>query len=401
MVISKESIKYSLKNIRQRKARSFLTVLSIFVGIATIFIFISFGWGLYDYIEEFTSESSANKLVVQPKGLAAPGLDDTFQLTEDELDLVKKIDGVKKAQGIYIDIAEVKKDEERKYVFITGFNPEEDLLLEMSNINIEKGRALFKGEKAKVALGYNYLLDDKIFSRSIDINDRFDVQGDSVRVVGFYESAGNPQDDSNIYVTKEYMEELYPNISYAWIVAEVEEENIETIKEEIEDELRDKRGLEEGKEDFFVQSFKDLIESYSSALNVVIGFVILIALISVLVSAINTSNTMITSVLERVKEIGIIKAIGARNSEVFKIFLFESGFLGFIGGLIGVLLGLVLTEVGAFILSGLGWSFLMPHYSWQLFLGLIAFATLTGAISGVIPAYNASRTNPVDALRYE
>ena len=143
MVISKESIKYSLKNIRQRKARSFLTVLSIFVGIATIFIFISFGWGLYDYIEEFTSESSANKLVVQPKGLAAPGLDDTFQLTEDELDLVKKIDGVKKAQGIYIDIAEVKKDEERKYVFITGFNPEEDLLLEMSNINIEKIKDCF------------------------------------------------------------------------------------------------------------------------------------------------------------------------------------------------------------------------------------------------------------------
>lgn len=67
-MISKESVKYSLNNIRKRKTRSILTILSIFVGIATIFIFVSFGWGLYDYIEEFTSSSSADKLMIMPRG---------------------------------------------------------------------------------------------------------------------------------------------------------------------------------------------------------------------------------------------------------------------------------------------------------------------------------------------
>jgi putative ABC transport system permease protein len=127
----------------------------------------------------------------------------------------------------------------------------------------------------------------------------------------------------------------------------------------------------------------------------------LIALISVFVSAVNTANTMITSVLERFKEIGILKSIGARNSEIFKIFLFESGFLGFVAGSIGVLVGWAASDFGAGILDNLGYGFLSPHYSWSLFIVLILFATLTGAISGMIPAWKASKINAVDALRYE
>ncbi len=127
----------------------------------------------------------------------------------------------------------------------------------------------------------------------------------------------------------------------------------------------------------------------------------LIAFISVIVSAVNTANTMITSVLERFKEIGVLKSIGARNSEIFKIFLFESGFLGFVAGVIGVTLGWLATDLGAGILDNLGYGFLSPHYSWVLFVGLIAFATFTGAISGMIPAWRASKINAVDALRYE
>jgi putative ABC transport system permease protein len=133
----------------------------------------------------------------------------------------------------------------------------------------------------------------------------------------------------------------------------------------------------------------------------VVGFIILIALISVLVSAVNTANTMITSVLERIREIGVMKSIGARNSEIFKIFLFESSFLGFVAGCLGVILGFIVTFIGGKILLSLGYGFLKPDYSFILFFGCIAFATLTGAISGVIPAYKAMKINPVDALRYE
>jgi len=110
---------------------------------------------------------------------------------------------------------------------------------------------------------------------------------------------------------------------------------------------------------------------------------------------------MITSVLERYKEIGVLKAIGAKNIEIFKIFLFESAFLGFIAGALGCLLGWILSSIGGQILSDIGWSFLKPYFSIYLFAGLILFAVITGAISGVIPALRASKINTVDALRYE
>ena len=144
-----------------------------------------------------------------------------------------------------------------------------------------------------------------------------------------------------------------------------------------------------------------MIEAYTGVLNIIVSFVILIALISVFVSGINTANTMITSVLERYKEIGVLKSIGARNREIFGIFLFESAFLGFIAGVMGVLLGFILTSIAGSLLAGLGLSFLAPYYSPWLFIGCILFAVFTGAISGVIPAIRASKINPVDSLRYE
>jgi putative ABC transport system permease protein len=246
------------------------------------------------------------------------------------------------------------------------------------------------------------MVDGKIFKRGYHINDLIEVQGQKLKIVGFLQAIGNPQDDSQIYITDDFVNDLYPgNNSYGMIVARVDIKSISQVVKNIERNLRKERNLEEGKEDFFVQSFDDMIKTYSNALNIVIGFILLIAFISVIVSAINTANTMITSVLERYKEIGIIKSIGARNSEVFKIFLFESSFLGFVAGSLGVLLGWMLSALAGSILKGLGWGFLQPKFSIWLFVGCITFATLTGAVSGVVPAARASKINPVDALRYE
>ena len=99
--------------------------------------------------------------------------------------------------------------------------------------------------------------------------------------------------------------------------------------------------------------------------------------------------------------IGILKAISAQNSEIFNIFLFESSFLGFIAGSIGVFFGWVLAYIATYYLTEAGFSSLAPAYPYYLFIGCILFATITGAISGVFPAINAAKTNTVDALRYE
>jgi putative ABC transport system permease protein len=97
----------------------------------------------------------------------------------------------------------------------------------------------------------------------------------------------------------------------------------------------------------------------------------------------------------------VLKAIGARNSEIMTIFLIESGIQGTIAGVLGVCVGALLSYIGGEILASLGWSFLKPVFPLVLFIGLILFATVVGVISGILPAYNASKKNPVDSLRYE
>ena len=402
-MISKENIFYSLRNLKQNKSRSLLTILSILVGITTIFIFVSFGLGLIAYTEELRSSSTINKISVQPRGVGPPGLDDTFALTESDLESVDKTSGVLEASGVYFKPAEIKKDDVLKFVWVISYDPKKPLVIDMFNINVDKGRELRSGDSGKVVLGYNYLFEDKIFPNGLDINDRVEIQGEDFRVVGFYEPLGNPQDDSNIYMVNDDFTELYGDDvkGYNWIIAEVDTKEIKSVIERVEDSVRKSRNLEEGKEDFFVQSFEDLLEQFNQILLFISVFVVAIALVSVLVSAINTANTIVTSVLERVKEIGIIKSIGAKNSEVFKIFLFEAGLLGFTAGVLGVTVGFLITYTVANLLEGAGFGFLSPSYSVFLFFGLILFATITGAVSGLWPAWQATKIKPVEALRYE
>lgn len=403
MVISKESIKYSLNNLKQRRVRSIFTIISILVGITTIFIFISFGLGLYNYVDEVTSGSSADKVIIQSRGATSlGGLDTTFKLTDDDLDSIEGTSGVYEVSGAYFKAAEVKRDGKLIYTLIIGYDPDKPLVLDTFDLGIFQGRNLKDGDSG-VVLGYNYQVDGKIFSRSYSLGEKIEIQGEKFKILGFYESVGNPQDDAQIYITNDALEKLYPNeeLSYSWIVARVDVSKVDKIVGDIEHSLRKQRNLEKGKEDFFVQSFDDLMSTYTDVLNMIIGFIILVAFISVFVSAINTANTMITSVLERTKEIGIMKSIGSRNSKIFKIFLFESSFLGFIAGIAGVFIGYIFTSIVKSVLNNLGYGFLSPSYSIWLFLGCIVFATFTGAVSGVTPAYRAMNVNPVEALRYE
>ncbi|VVB82990.1 MacB-like periplasmic core domain protein [uncultured archaeon] len=399
-MIGKESVAYSLRNLRNRKTRSFFTVFSIMLGITTIFIFVSFGVGLYKYIETVSSASSFDKVVIQPKGTGIGGLDTTFSFSEGDLTSIKRASGVYDATGLYFKIVEVKQSTKIAYAYLIAYDPKVPLMMDVFSLDMLKGRNLKPGDRG-IILGSNYQIKDKIFPKAYDVNQEIEVNSNKFKVLGFYEPIGDPIDDAQVYVTNDIMKEMFNGTSYNWIIAKVDVSNIDRVIKNIEDNLRKERNLEKGKEDFYVQSFEDMIKTYTSILDIVIGFIILIALISILVSSLNTANTMITSVLERTKEIGIIKSIGGTNAEIFSIFLFESAFLGFIAGCLGVLFGGIITFIGGEILKNLGYGFVSPYFSVELFLGCILFAVVTGAISGVIPAVKASRTNTIETIRYE
>jgi len=166
--------------------------------------------------------------------------------------------------------------------------------------------------------------------------------------------------------------------------------------------LRRSRGLKEGNEDFEVSTTEELMKAFNTLLNIVQGVLVGIALISLVVGGIGIMNTMYTAVLERTKEIGILKAVGAQNRDILSLFLVESGILGLAGGAIGVLLGMGFSKLVELVATmALQTKLLQAYFPWYLTLGSLAFSFLVGTVSGILPAYQASRQKPVDALRYE
>ncbi|MBT7241196.1 MAG: FtsX-like permease family protein, partial [Candidatus Diapherotrites archaeon] len=125
-----------------------------------------------------------------------------------------------------------------------------------------------------------------------------------------------------------------------------------------------------------------------------------IAGISLIVGGIGIMNAMVTSVLERTKEIGLYKAIGASNTKVLSIFLLEAAFIGLIGGIIGILIGLGLASLIAIVGSVLNYA-LVAVVTPEIVLGGLGFSIIIGMVSGFYPALRASRLDPVEALRYE
>jgi putative ABC transport system permease protein len=394
---------YALKNLKDRGLRSWLTVISIVIGIMAIFAIVSFGLGLQKYVDTLAQESGTDKLFIQARGIGAPGTDDTFVLTKSEIDFIGKIKGVDEVAGIYMTPGEISLDNSKKYVYVTGYEMDnQKLVTEAFTVDIEKGRELKDDEVGRCVLGYNYQLNNKVFEEPIVLGDKLKVNGHKVEVVGFFEEVGNPQDDSNVYLTFKGYETIFPEKKneFGFIIARAEKNvDPEELADKIEEKLRKKRGEEEGRETFFVQTFADALQTFNAIFGVLNGILVLIALISLIVAGVNIMNTMYTSVLERTKEIGIMKAIGAQNHDILTIFVLESAILGMVGGGIGVLFGYLIAKAGGNAAAQAGYALLQPTFPLYLIIGCILFAFFIGAFAGILPAIQASKLNPVDALR--
>ncbi|MFT4310192.1 MAG: ABC transporter permease [Candidatus Woesearchaeota archaeon] len=404
-MISKMQLQYALSNLWARKSRSFLTVFSIFIGITTIYLFISFGLGLVGYVNAVAQEAGVGKFIVQPRGSGAPGMATSVVFDSRDVDTLLRVRGVQQVAAMSFSAVEVVQQQERVFVFGVGMphdTQQRILAEESSTVSLDIGRDFRNNDRGKVILGANYAKENGVFTRPLRVGDRLQVNNRTFDVIGFYTPIGNPTDDANIYMLMDDYEALTGDVSYNMIVAQVDNPDvIDEVVERAKHQLRRARNVREGQEDFFIATFEDLIAQFSAVINIIVGFVVFIALISVVVSAINTANTMITSVLERVKEIGIMKSIGATNQTVRNIYLLESSLLGLIAGILGTGLGMVLAHISGILLESVGYGFLEPSQSIFLILGCIVFATLVGTISGVFPAVYAAKQNPVDALRYE
>lgn len=402
----KELSAYMLNNLWHRKLRSFLTIISILIGIAAIFALVSFGQGLRVYMDHVFKEMGSDKLVLQAKGFGPPG-SGTATFSQKDLHFLKGINGIDQVSAMMMEntIVQFTSGEKPKYVYVMGMPTDEsrDLIEELFTVKVERGRELRNNDKFKAVVGYNYQFPNKVFTKKIDLGDTLTINNIEVEVIGFYGTVGNPEDDRNIYVSWETAEAIFDvEDEFNWVVMRSSPEQVpRDLAEKVQDKFMNYRGVKEGEEDFFVETFEDIVATFGNVILILNVILFLIALISVVVAGVNIMNTMYTAVLERTKEIGIMKAVGAQRSTILLLFVMESGVLGLIGGIFGVFFGYLISRFGASMAIYYGLSFLQPAFPIWLIAGCLLFSFLVGALAGLMPALRASKLNPVDALRYE
>ena len=391
---------FSLKTLRHRKLRSWLTILGIFIGIAAVIALISISQGMNEAITQQFELLGTDIITIMPGkfGAGVPGFG-SEPFTSDDVEVLEDIRDVDIVVPMLFRTQEIEFRGEKKYTYVIGTPADkiEKMLFDLSGLHITKGR--MPSESDTYGLVAGYLIEEELFDNSVGVGDKLEISGQDFKVKGFLSEVGNPQDDSQVYIHIDTARDIFdePDAVDAIFLQVEKGADAEVVAERIKDELEDARG----QEDFSVLTSAQLSETVGMVLGVVQLVLIGIASIALLVGGIGIMNTMYTSVMERTKEIGVMKAIGATNMDIMLIFLFESGVLGLVGGAIGVLLGLGLSMGVEFAAAEAGYGILKASITLELIALGLGFSFFVGVISGVMPARRAAKMKPVDALRYE
>ncbi len=398
---------FSLKNLLHRKKRSYLTIIGIFIGIMAVVSLLSLGQGLQSAVSGIFEKMGSDVVTIMPGKTSEFGFIGATlsneKIRENEIKSIERMACVDKVLKMKLKVDEVGFHKKTFYSFVVGVNVDGlGMLIGEGKYDIIKGRNMEKGDKYSALIGYDLYKGSN--SPGIDVYDKIKIGGEDIRVIGIVEKIGDRIDDKAVYLPIDVFNRIYGEDDYYDTVYVKVKNNCdpEEVADEIKRKLRKMRREKEGEESFTVMSAKEMLKMVQEILSIIQGFIIGVAAISILVGGIGIMNTMYTAVLERTKDIGILKALGATKRDILLLFLFESGLLGLLGGLIGIILGLSIAfSAQYFIESYYGVTLLKASVSLELILGSLLFSFVVGAISGLIPAKNASELQPVEALREE
>ncbi|WP_048143509.1 ABC transporter permease [Methanosarcina horonobensis] len=403
-------LKMALNMLVHSKLRSWLTIIGIVIGVGSVIGIVSLGDAMQADIQTRLAEMDLTKILISPgytraesnmRGPPGMGWETSMdaELTDDDIDALQGLESIEHITGQISGSEEVKYAGETATLSIIGVDPQ--VWKYMTTLKPQSGRLLEPADRYVAVIGSD--IASGVYDRDIGVNQIITIDNKSVRVVGILEEKGEG-DDLSIYMPIDGAVELIEDAEegvYDYIVVKAKSEDmVDELMEDIEDKLMISRHvIKEEDRDFSVTAAKSMAESVTEMTSSMTLFLGAIAAVSLLVGAVGIANTMFTSVLEKTKEIGTMKAIGAKNRDILMIFLFNSAMVGLVGGILGVILGWIVsaglqTMMGGEMMSGGGVS---PY----LMIEGLVLAVLIGVISGVVPAYRASKLKPVDALRYE
>ena len=400
-----EYFNIAVKNLRKRKLRLLLTLIGVIISVAAIFILISVSLGLQAAVTEQFRLLGADKFFVQPRGqFSGPGAEGAVELTEDDAEIIRNVPGVKDLAPWTLAPANLSFQGRIRYTLVMGIDLETSpLFIESGAYQAEEGRLLLEGDQGKVMIGSQYK-HNLYLGQEVKVGNRLSINGREFPVTGILKPLGNPSDDRMIHMSFEDFRPLFkvPSRIDSIVVQIKSGEDLQEVAKKVEKKLMKFRHVDEQTIDFTVLTPEELLGSFAAILKVITSFLLAVAGISLIIGGLGIANTMYTSVLERAKEIGLMKAVGAQRNDVLLIFVIESGLLGLLGGVIGVIVGILASKLIEYIaVKQLGTTLLQTAIPAWLIISCGLFSFLIGAISGFWPAYRALKVKPVEALRQE
>jgi len=403
--------KLAFKALRDRKLRSLLTILGIMIGSAIILALIASSSGLSAGVEAQINRIGANTLIVRSAGgFFGSGAQTTYQLSQDDVRLISSFESVIEVIPYYSQGATISSGGTSIQGSLVGIDP--NALFELYNgLTIYSGSLPNQFDPTAAAIGYGIAFPPGASSQLANVNQMLSVtlQGRSnlaFLVTGIFSEYGTvlfSNIDDTIFISLQAAEMLLRTSYYSGLYVRVDSpSNVQTVQSIIEDYYGDNVRI------LGASAILSSVESITQQMTLFLGS---IGAVSLFVAAVGIMNTMFVSVMERTREIGILKALGYRPRQIMALFLSESALTGVVGAILGTLLGYVLSFVigGALPFAG-GVRFFgsrgttattAPVFAPELIAFSLLFPIVVAVVAGLYPAWRAARMNAVVALRYE
>jgi putative ABC transport system permease protein len=405
MVEIKEYFQLALRNLRSRSLRSWLTIFGIVIGVFLIVSLLSLSEGIKQTISQQLRSLGGEMIFIMPGDISniMAMFTSGAKLEKEDIGTIERTRGVETVLTMSYQSLVARYGDEGKMVFISGLSWEKgiEIMERFQGWSLKEGRWPTPG-KREIIIGKQ--VETEIFERPVEVDSEIVIKGKRFKVVGILNSLGSKQDDSSLYMDLSLYQDLTGEKRGTAQMAMVkvrEGSDVNNVAEDIKENLMETRKRRIGTDvaDFSVITSEKMGDIAGSILAVIQFAVVAFASIAIVVGGIGITNTMFSSVRERTREIGIMKAVGAKNSSVLSIFLIEAGIIGIIGGSGGTLLGAILAKAIEFY----GQAHPLFYFKASITPGLIIFglffSLLVGCLSGFLPARRAAQLKPVEALR--
>lgn len=395
-------LKSALEDFRRNKMRTFLTSLGILIGVASVILLMAFGLGLKKYIQDQFESLGTNLIIVHPGQIlqgggfrSGGGVMGGIRFDEKDVLHLKKIKNALYAAPVFVKTIKVSGNRKTEVSDLYATTAD---IFPLRNLEIEAGRTFARSdlEKRAKVIVIGPKIAEKIFgSADLALAKVIKIETQGFRVIGILKSKGGggfggPDFDSFIYMPYKSALSFNPDKKFFAVYLKAESPAaIPPMKEEIKNVLL-KRYKED---DFSVIEQTEILNAVSSIFSILNLVLVAIAGISLVVGGIGIMNIMYVSVVEKIKEIGVRRAIGATQNDILFQFLAESVILSLIGGLAGLLL--------AFFVVLFIQRFFPAYINLPSVFIALGVSSLIGVIFGVFPAKRASDLSPIEAIRYE